>query len=258
MIREFYLYFILLEYSAWPRVGNRPSITRHRPNRRPRFFDVVSSRLGHRGRENKNRPSEICSKNSRPISSPRCKTDETNRFRVVQITVTGIATIMQWNAIFLWQSYGVGIIYSSHKVSASWDVTGRPPLRCLLSTFPVTNRLYRPSRPAYDFVLNFWKDDLNRLVSSWNLQTDDIKSSVQKAPQKTSSVRPETLDDRRDGTMPTLLASQHHFQISISWCWNYCSIQKTLPQKTNPMRSWSTWCRQKSLQSQSIAGNALD
>ena len=26
------------------RVGNRPSVTRHRPNRRPRFFDVVSSR----------------------------------------------------------------------------------------------------------------------------------------------------------------------------------------------------------------------
>ena len=26
------------------RVGNRPSVTQHRPNRRPRFFDVVSSR----------------------------------------------------------------------------------------------------------------------------------------------------------------------------------------------------------------------
>src|SRR5213079_87931 len=80
--------------------------------------------------------------------------------------------------------------------------------RYLVSTFPVTNRLYRPSRPAYDFVLNFSKDDLNRLVSSWNRRTDDIKSSVQKAPQKTSSVRPETLDDRRDGTMPTLTARQ--------------------------------------------------
>jgi len=77
-----------------PRVGNRPSVTRHRPNRRPRFFDVVSSRLGHRGRENRNRPSKICLKNSRPISSPRSKTDETNQFRVAQITVTGIATIM--------------------------------------------------------------------------------------------------------------------------------------------------------------------
>ena len=77
------------------RVGNRPSVTRHWPNRRPRFFDVVSSRLEHKGRENENRPSEIRSKNSRPISSPRSKMDETNRFRVAQITVTGIATIMQ-------------------------------------------------------------------------------------------------------------------------------------------------------------------
>ena len=196
------------------RVGNRPSVTRHRPNRRPRFFDVVSSRLGHRGRENRNRPSEICSKNSRPISSPRSKTDETNRFRVAQITVTGIATIMQWNAVFLWQSYGIRIVYLSPKVSASWDVTGRPPLRYLLSTFPVTNRLYRPSRPAYDFVLNFSKDDLNRLVSSWNLRTDDIKSSVQKAPPKTSSIHPETLDDRRDGTMPTL-AQRSHWNIGL-------------------------------------------
>ena len=71
-------------------------------------------------------------------------------------------------------------------------------------TFPVINRLYRPSRPAYDFVLNFWKDEINHLVSSWNLWMDDIKSSVQKAPQKNSSVRPEILDDRRDGMMPTL------------------------------------------------------
>src|SRR5437016_10584305 len=91
--------------------------------------------------------------------------------------------------------------------TASRDVTGRPLLRYLLSTFPVTNRLYHPSRPVYDFVLNFSKDDLNRLISSWNLRTDDIKSSVQKAPPKTSSIRPETLDDRRDGTMPTLINS---------------------------------------------------
>ena len=108
---------------------------------------------------------------------PRSKTDETNRSRVAQITVTGIANTMQWNAIFLWQSYGIRIVYLSPKVSASWDVTGRPPLRYLLSTFPETNRLYRPSRPASDFVGNFLKDDLNRLVSSWNLQMDDIKSS---------------------------------------------------------------------------------
>ena len=30
--------------SIYTRIGNHPSITRHRPNRRPRFFDVVSSR----------------------------------------------------------------------------------------------------------------------------------------------------------------------------------------------------------------------
>jgi len=70
-------------------------------------------------------------------------------------------------------------------------VTGRPPLR---STFPVTNWLCRPSRPAYNFVLTFSKDDLNRLVSSWNLQTNYLISSDQKALQKTSSVRPETLE----------------------------------------------------------------
>jgi len=39
--------------------------------------------------------SEICSQNSRPISSPRLTTDETNRFRVAEISVTGIATVMQ-------------------------------------------------------------------------------------------------------------------------------------------------------------------
>ena len=78
--------------------------------------------------------------------------------------------------------------------------------------FPVTNLLYRPSRPAYDFVLNFWKDEINHLVSSWNLWTDYLISSVQKAPQKNSSVRPEILDDRRDGTMPTLIS-----------CCTYCS-----------------------------------
>ena len=38
-----------------------------------RDFSMSSSRLGHRGRENRNRPSEICSKNSRPISSLRSK-----------------------------------------------------------------------------------------------------------------------------------------------------------------------------------------
>ena len=63
----------------------------------------------------------------------------------------------------------------------------------------MTNRLCSPSCPAYDFVLNFSKDDLNGLVSSWNLRTDDLISSDQKAPQKTSSVRPETLDGRREG-----------------------------------------------------------
>jgi len=78
-------------------------------------------------------------------------------------------------------------------------VTGRPPLRYLLSTFPMTNWLCRRSRPAYDFVLTFSNDDLNRLVLSWNLRTDDLISSDQKAPQKTSSVRPETLDGRREG-----------------------------------------------------------
>src|SRR5438876_10120577 len=70
------------------RVGNRPSVTRHRPNRRPRFFDVVSSPLDPKGRKNENGPSETSSKNSHPISSSRSKTDETNRFRVDQIIVT--------------------------------------------------------------------------------------------------------------------------------------------------------------------------
>ena len=105
------------------RVGNRPSVTRHRPNRRPRFFDVVSSRLGHRGRENRNRPSEICSKNSRPISSPRSKTDETNRFRIAQITVMGIATIMQWTTLWYSNSIlGVGVMGCHRKATASMSV----------------------------------------------------------------------------------------------------------------------------------------
>ncbi len=87
------------------RVGNRPSVTRHWPNRRPRFFDVVSSRIEHKGQENENRPSEICSINPRPISSSRSKTDETNRFRVDQIVVTGIVIIIQQNAGFLRRFY---------------------------------------------------------------------------------------------------------------------------------------------------------
>ena len=62
------------------RVGNRPSVTWHQPNRGLRIFDVVSSHLDHKGWENGNRPSEICAKNSHPISSSRSNTDETNRF----------------------------------------------------------------------------------------------------------------------------------------------------------------------------------
>ena len=94
-------------------VGNRLSVTRHQPNRRPRFFDVVSSRLRIFGRTIWYRSSEICLKISRPISSSRFKTDETdktNRFRVTKL-----------------KSQELSLLYN--KMQFSCD------------TFPVTNRL---------------------------------------------------------------------------------------------------------------------
>ena len=39
------VFFMVLKGYVF-RVGIRPSVTRHRPNRRTRFFDLVSSRLG--------------------------------------------------------------------------------------------------------------------------------------------------------------------------------------------------------------------
>src|SRR5437762_4304301 len=113
-------------------------------------------------------------------------------------------TILRYSNSML-VSQGIGIMGCHRKATASISVKH---FSCDKSIIPSVSSCVR-FRPAYDFVLNFSKDDLNRLVSSWNLRTDDIKSSVQQAPPKTSSVRPETLDDRRHGTMPTLHQSMH-------------------------------------------------
>ena len=96
----------------------------------------MSSRLEHKGRENENRPSEICSKNSRPISSSRSKTDEMNRFRVDQIIVIGVVIIIQQNAVFLrhfylFELYTYSSIYVHHRMS--WEANNRDLQKALFS-----------------------------------------------------------------------------------------------------------------------------
>ena len=162
------------------RVGNRPSVTRHRPNRQLRFSSSSSSSSHVPKRRSclvpfrlrlQNRPKKVVhfdvtgSHRKSVISAPKCNIPVTILLYSCSIPI----------------SQGIGIM-TCHRI-----VT--------VSTFVKHISCDKPIISSVSSFVRFRPLFFKRTISN---------RPSKKTCQKSRLVRPETLDDRRDETMPTL------------------------------------------------------